>query len=166
MGEYAVIRTDLLSGTTQPADLVSLRFYGEDGEVADVENGVIAKLDGLEDGEREVMRAVAATSSDSLNDCVLVAGVEVLYDETKKNLDDYVNEAGTIVRGYVFRSRNMYSVTKEGFVGGVVPERNATVGIGAEGKIDAAGSNLGTCVAIEVAGRYTYYVIKVGVTEA
>ena len=28
---YAVIRTDLMSGTKQPADLVSLRFYDAAG---------------------------------------------------------------------------------------------------------------------------------------
>ena len=30
---YTVIRTDLMSGTKQPADLVSLRFYGADGQL-------------------------------------------------------------------------------------------------------------------------------------
>ena len=31
---YTVIRTDLMSGTNQPADLVSLRFYdGEDKQI-------------------------------------------------------------------------------------------------------------------------------------
>lgn len=52
---YAVIRTDLMSGTKQPADLVSLRFYDASGNKAEVENGVIVKLQGYEDGEREVM---------------------------------------------------------------------------------------------------------------
>ena len=41
---YTVIRTDLMSGTKQPADLVSLRFYGADANVAEVENGVIVEL--------------------------------------------------------------------------------------------------------------------------
>ena len=52
---YAVIRTDLMSGTKQPADLVSLRFYDASGNKAEVENGVIVKLQGYEDGEREVI---------------------------------------------------------------------------------------------------------------
>ena len=33
---YAVIRTDLMSGTKQPADLVSLRFYGASGVLRSV----------------------------------------------------------------------------------------------------------------------------------
>ena len=62
---YSVIRTDLMSGTKQPADLVSIRFYNDQDEVAEVENGVIVKLEGYEDGEREVMKAKAAKSTDS-----------------------------------------------------------------------------------------------------
>lgn len=163
---YTVIRTDLLSGTKQPADLVSLRFYGADGKPAEVENGVIVKLQGYEDGEREVMKAVAASAGDDLNDCAIVAGVEEMYDERKKNLDEYINEAGKATRGYIPRSRNMFSITKEGFVGGTAPAKDAAVGIGTGGKIDAAGTGLGKCVDIETAGRYTYYTIRIGKTEA
>lgn len=163
---YTIIRTDLMSGTNQPADLVSLRFYNGEGEQAEVENGVIVKLEGYEDGEREVMKAVAASAGADLNECAIVAGVEVMYDERKKNLDEYINEAGKAVRGYIPRSRNVFSVTKEGFVGGTVPVKGAEVGIGEGGKIDAAGTGLGVCVDIDVAGRYTYYAIKIAKTEA
>lgn len=163
---YAVIRTDLMSGTKQPADLVSLRFYDASGNKAEVENGVIVKLQGYEDGEREVMKAVAASAGDDLNDCAIVAAPEVMYDERKKNLDEFINEAGKAVRGYIPRSRNVFSVTKEGFVGGTVPAKGAEVGIGTGGKIDAAGKGLGVCVDVEVVGRYTYYAIKIGKTES
>lgn len=163
---YAVIRTDLMSGTKQPADLVSLRFYDAEGNKAEVENGVIVLLQGYEDGEREVMKAVAASAGADLNECAIVAGVEVMYDERKKNLDEFINEAGKATRGYIPRSRNVFSITKDGFVGGVVPVKGAEVGIGENGKIDAAGTGLGVCVDVEVAGRYTYYAIKVGKTEA
>ena len=120
---------------------------------------------GYEVGVRVVFMAIAATSSDSLNDCAIAAGVEVMYDERKKNLDEYINDAGKIVRGYIPRSRNIFSVTKEGFVDGSVPEVGGKVGIGEGGKIDASGTGLGTCVHIEVAGRYTYYAIQIGKTE-
>ena len=162
---YTVIRTDLMSGTKQPADLVSLRFYGADGQPAEVENGVIVKLQGYEDGEREVMKAVAASAGDDLNDCAIVAAPEVMYDERKKNLDEFINEAGKAIRGYILRSRNIFSVTKEGFVGGTAPTKGAKVGVGTGGKIDAAGTGLGVCVDVETVGRYTYYAIKIDKTE-
>lgn len=162
---YTVFRSDLMSGTKQPADLVSLRFYNAEGEVAEIENGAIVKLEGYEPGQREVIKAVAATSADDLNECAVVAGVEVAYDERKKNLDEYINEAGKAVRGYILRSRNLFSVTKDGFVGGVAPAKGASVGIGANGKLDAAGSGFGKCEEIDIVGRYTYYTIRIGKTE-
>jgi hypothetical protein len=161
MAIYSVIRTDLMSGTKQPADLVSLRFYDADGNTAEIENGAIVKLEGYEDGQREVMKAVAAKAGDDLNECAIVAGVEVMYDERKKNLDEYINEAGKAIRGYIPRNRNIFSVTAEGFVGGTVPSKGDTVGIGEGGKIDAAGTGLGVCVDVETTSRYTYYAIRV-----
>ena len=158
---YCVIRTDCMSGTHNASDLVSLRFYNAEGKVAEVENGAIVELKGYEEGQREVMKAVAATASSDLDKCAIVAGVEVMYDERKKNLDEYINEAGKAVRGYIPRSRNMFSVTKDGFVGGVAPVKGAEVGIGEGGKINASGTGLGVCVDVEAAGRYTYYTIEI-----
>lgn len=163
---YTVFRSDLLSGTSQGADLISARVYDTDETTPiAVENGTIIEIKELEEGQREIYKAVLATSSSKLSDCAVVGTPEVFYDERQKNLDEFINEAGTAVRGYILRSRNMFSETKEGFVGGTVPEKGDEVGIGANGKLDAAGTGFGTCVAIEVAGRYTYYVIRIGNTE-
>lgn len=162
---YCIVRTDLVSGTKQPADLVSLRFYAED-QMAEVENGVIVKLEGYEEGEREIHKATAAAANADLNECAIIANPEVMYDERKHNLEDYINEAGKAIRGYVPRSRNIFSFTKEGFVGGNVPTVGAQVGIGAGGKIDTAATGLGKCVHIETVGRYTYYAIEIAKTEA
>lgn len=159
---YTVIRTDLLSGTDVAADLVSLRVYDADDNQIAVENGTMVELNGYEEGQREVMKAVLATADSKVEDCAIVASEEVMYDERKKNLDEFVNEAGAICRGYIPRSRNIYSITKEGFVGATAPtEVGAEVGLGADGKLDAAGTGYGTVMAIEIAGRYTYYVIKI-----
>lgn len=162
---YCVIRTDLMSATKQPADLVSLRFYDSEGNVAAVENGVIVELQGFEENQREVRKAVAATASSDLNKCAIVAGVELMYDERKKSLDEFINEAGKATRGYIPRSRNIFSVTKDGFVGGTAPSVGDSVGVGTGGKIDASGSGLGKCVHIETAGRFTYYAIQIAPIE-
>lgn len=161
---YTVFRSDLLSGTDVAADLVSARVYNDDEKIA-VENGTIIELEGLEPGEREVHKAKLATASSKLSDCVVVGSPEVFYDERLKNLDQYINEPNKIVRGYVLRSRNMFSLTKEGFVDGTVPAVGDEVGIGTDGKLDNAGSGFGVCEAIELAGRYTYYVIRIANTE-
>lgn len=159
---YCVIRTDALHGTHAPEDLVSLRVYDADGNPIAVENGTIVELQGYEAGQREVQKAVLATASSDVAKCAIVASVEMMYDERMRNLDEYTNEANKICRGYIPRSRNLYSVTKEGFVGGTAPtETGAAVGIGDGGKLDAAGSGYGTLEEIEVVGRYTYYLIKI-----
>lgn len=157
---YTVFRSDLMSGTKQPADLVSLRYYiGE--EQAEVENGVIVELGSYEEGAREVRKATAATASSDLGNCAVVAGVEVMYDERKRNLDEFINEKGKATRGYLLRTNNIFSITAEGFVDKAVPAVDGAVGIGANGKLDASGSGFGKCIAIENAGRYTYYVIEI-----
>lgn len=169
--KYCVVRTDKPSGEAQMADMVSVRFYGANNKPAEVENGVIAELKGLEtigtnSNEHEIYKAVAATSSSKMNDVVIICSPELMYDERKKMLDEFINEEGKPARGYIPRSRNIYSWTKEGFVGGTVPAIGGNVGIGANGKLDASGSGFGKCIDIDIAGRYTYYAIEIGVTEA
>lgn len=164
MATYTVFRSDLLSGTDVAADLVSLRVY-KSNEPIEVENGTIVELKGYEEGQREVMKAELATSASKLSDCAIVGTPEVMYDERKKNLDEFVNEKGAIARGYIPRSRNMFSVTKEGFVGGTAPSVGDTIGIGEGGKLEKSGTGFGKCVAVEPTGRYTYYVIQIGATE-
>lgn len=169
--KYCVVRTDKPSGEAQMADMVSVRFYDANDNPAEVENGVIAELLGLEEtndgaNQHEIYKAVAATSSSDMNDCVIICSPELMYDERKKMLDEFINEEGKPARGYIPRSRNIYSWTKEGFVGSNVPTIGAFVGIGANGKLDASGSGFGKCIDIDVAGRYTYYAIEIGVTEA
>lgn len=163
---YCVVRTDRMIGTDVATHLRSVRFYGTENKPVEVENGVIAHLEGLEEGQREVHKAVAATAGADLTECVLIAAPEVMYDERLRNLDDFINEAGKAVRGYILHCNDEFSVTAEGFVNKAVPAVGANVGIGANGKIDAAGSGLGKCSHIETVGRYTYYTILVGKTEA
>lgn len=165
---YCVVRTDLMHGTHAPEDMVSLRFY-DGADVAEVENGVIAKITELEPHtvgtntiyEREIWKGVAASSSDDLADCVLIATPEVMYDERKRSLDEFINEAGVAARGYRLRDRNMFSLTAEGFVGGTAPTLGAAVGVGAGGKLDASGSGFGTCVHIEDVGSKKFYAIQI-----
>lgn len=164
--KYGVIRTDLMSGTDVAADLVSLKYFESD-QPAPIENGCVVKLEGLMDGEREVRKAVAPTADTPIDQIAIVATPEVMYDERKRNLDEFRNEAGQIVRGYIPRSRNIYSVTAESLTiaGGVTPAKGYVVELMAGVKpsvvVAATGATkLGEIIDIEKAGRYTYYVIQ------
>lgn len=166
MAKYCVIRTDLMSGTKQPADLLSVRVYDSENNKIDAENGLIVKVGALEEGEREVHIATLATDRDNIDECAILAGVEIMYDATKRSLDDYYNVAGKAVRAYIPRNRNVFSVTAKGFFNEAAPAVGDTVGVGANGKITAGGTGLGKCIAIEKAGLFTFYVIQIDKTSA
>lgn len=159
---YTVFRSDNLMGTAVGTYLASVRVYDAEDKPIPVENGTIVVLGNYEEGEREVRKATLANAESCACECAIVAAPEVLYDERQKNLDEFINEAGSIVRAYIPHCRDMYSVTKDGFVGGTAPtEVGAEVGLGADGKLDAAATGWGTVEAIETTSRYTYYVIKI-----
>ena len=73
------------------------------------------------EGEREVFLAKAPTAASKLDNCVLVNGVELLYDEraSMRNLNKFRNEAGDNVRGRHLHSGDIFSVTKEAIDGEV-----------------------------------------------
>lgn len=108
---YAVVRTDNLTGTRDGARLVSFHFYSGNAKAA-IENGNIVSIGALD--EPGVYKATAPTAKQALGKLALVAGVELIYDNhTYRNLDDYINEAGKEVRGYVLHSGDVFSVTAE-----------------------------------------------------
>ena len=166
--KYCVVRTDKPSGEAQMADMLSLRFYGSDGKVAEVENGVIAELQGLEtidasSNQHEIYKAVAATSSSNMNDCAIICSPELMYDERKKMLDEFINEAGKICRAYRPHSGDIFSVTIDALDATDVAVGNAvSVGEGVKLAVGATADNpFGTVIAIDQVGKYTYYVIQV-----
>ena len=168
MAKHAVVRTDLLDGTDVRGQLVSVKYMGADGNTpTEIDNGNVLKVESLIDGDREVYVGAIPTADTDINDIVLIASVEVLYDEHKKNLDDYVNEEGKICRGYRLRHGNTFSVTKEALDGVESPAKGNIVELKASTKlniVEAATSGstvIGKILDVEVGSRYTYYVIKI-----
>lgn len=164
---YTVFRSDLLEGTNDGSRLVSVEFYDAANKPAAIENGSLVKIVGLLDGEREVYKAVAPDADTPLEDLAVIGTPEVMYDERKKNLSDFINEAGVAARGYLLRARNVYSVTKEGLTGLATPAVGNVVELDGttKGKVVAASTSatvVGTIMAVESTGRYTYYVVNVG----
>lgn len=168
---YTVFRSDLMSGTDVGADLVSVRYCTEDaGEYkpSAIENGSVVELVELEDGNREVWTATNTKASSKINDVVVIGTPEVFYDERKKNLDEFINEAGQTSRGYRLRSGNIFSLTKEGFQTTLSQiEKDNVVELTDGNKFGVAATatdgatTVGKIIAVENTGRYTYYVIKI-----
>jgi len=178
---YGVVRTDNMYGTDVRAGLVSIKYIVTSGsgttespyvdtETA-IENGNVLKVGALMDGEREIHKGTAPAANDSIDDIVLIATPEVMYDERKHNLDEFINEAGKPCRGYRLHKWDIFSVTKDALDGAAEPAVGDIVELKAGTKLNvvAAGTGatsgstvVGKIIAVDVVGRYTYYAILVG----
>ncbi len=171
--KHAVVRTDLMYGTDVRSGLVSVRYMGSGGETpTNIDNGNVLKLKGLMEGEREIFVGVDVAVNDPLKDIVLVATPEVMYDERKRNLDEFENEAGRTARGYHLHDGDIVSLTQPAFADETAPAVNDIVELAAGTKLKAVRSatsgstTVGKIIAVDVVGRYTYYVIQVGEAAA
>lgn len=171
MANYAVVRTDNMAGTDVRSQLVSVQYLGSNGATPTaIENGNVLKIGALKTGEREIYVGGAVAANDSLDDVVLVASPEVMYDERLHNLDQYINEAGKTCRGYHIHTNDIFSVTKEALTGASTPDVGDVVELAAGTKLNvvaaATGATdgstvVGTIIAIDVVGAYTFYAIRV-----
>lgn len=173
MAKHGVVRTDLLDGTDVRAALVSIEYLGANGQTeTDIDNGNVLKVGALKGDasngyEREIYVGSQPAANDNLNDIVLIATPEVMYDERLRNLDDFYNVAGTPCRGYRLRHGNVFSVTKEALDGKASPAIGDIVELKAGTKLNVAASAtngstvVGKIIAIDVVGRHTYYAIRV-----
>lgn len=165
--KYAVVRTDLMYGTDDRSGLVSVKYMGNDGNTpTEIENGNVLKVKTLIEGEREIFKGEEVASGDKVDNIVLVAAPETMYDERKKNLDEFINEKDVAVRGYRLHNGNIFSVTKEALVGEATPAVGDIVELTSGTKLNvvksASGATVvGKIVEVEATGRYTYYVILV-----
>ena len=78
---------------------------------ADVDNGNIVAIGALADGESEAFVASKPTATTPISKLALIKAPEVLADERLKNLGDFYNKAGAIVRGYLFESGDEFRLT-------------------------------------------------------
>ena len=160
---YTVFRSDNLPGIDNRAYITSVLVQDANGKPIEVENGTIVKVGAKIDGKHDLYAATLAASTDTdLTKLAVIGTPELIYDEsTYHNLDEFINEKGKAAAAYMLGRGGDFAVTKEGFVSATAPTAvGGTVGIGTNGKINASGSGLGTVLAIETAGRYTFYTIR------
>ena len=165
MKNYAVVRTDNLRGTYVGSALVSFRFHDAEGKEAALENGnVITLAAKMPEISRDMWKGVAPAAGEKLGKLCLVAGVELNYDERDRDLDDFINEAGSDVRGYVLHSGDEFSVTKEALEGTADEATNKYIEVDAatKWKVSASADNaIAELEAIENEGGYVYHVYRV-----
>ena len=168
---YGIVRTDKMYGTDVRAALVSIQYLGGNGATPTaIENGNVLKVGALKTGEREVYVGGAVAATDKVEDIVLIATPEVPYDERKRNLEDFINEAGKNCRGYRLHSGDIFSVTKDALAGAASPAVGDVVELAAGTKLNikaaATGATdgstvVGKIIAKDVVGKITFYAIQV-----
>lgn len=173
---YAVVRTDNLYATdVRGGGLVSIKYIVTDSSGSEpvdvetaIENGCVLKITDLMDGEREVFKGVEPEDDTDLGDICLIATPELMYDERKHDLSDFINEAGRICRGYRLHHADTFSVTADAFdtelseieVGNIV-ELQDGVKMNVVASATADTTTIGKIIAIEPVGSYVFYVILV-----
>ena len=175
---YGVVRTDNMYATdVRGGGLVSIKYIvtenaGQANETKTetaIENGCVLKIGDLMDGQREVYEGTAPAKGDALGDLCLIATPELMYDERKHDLDEFINEAGKIARGYRFHHADTFSLTADAFetalseiaVGNIIELQNNKTKMKVVASATASTTTVGKIIAIEQAGKYTYYVICV-----
>lgn len=111
MAKYSIVRTDNMQAS-DVGILYSAKYYtGATPVETAIENGMVVKLDGLLENEREIFKAIAPeNTSDTV---VLVAAPELIYDESTRalGLDDFINKVGKPFRCYSFYKQDITSVS-------------------------------------------------------
>lgn len=144
---YTVITREAMASEYDGTKRKSAKFYNSDVP-AEIENGMVVKIAGTIPGEREVLKVVAPEGTEDVADLWIVTTPEVVADERKKNISDFVNEAGQIITIDKLMPNDIFSLTAEGLTGTAVAGHN--VGLASAGGVklvvDAATSGMGTVI--------------------
>lgn len=128
---------------------------------ADVDNGNIVAIGALADGESEAFAASKPTATTPISKLALVHAPEVMKDDRLKNLGDFYNKSGSIVRAYLFESGDEFRLTAEGITGtpkvGSAIEADASYKLKAVDSATSSSTQIGTVIAVEG----DYYVVRV-----
>lgn len=110
----AIVRKDkMLAGYN--GNLESVILHDKAGKQVESTNGVFVFVEGLLEGQREVKKGVLADVADVAKDVLLIHNSEVMYDERKYKLADFVIEEGKAARAYRLYDGDIITLTKDLF---------------------------------------------------
>lgn len=111
---YAVVKREAMA-SENVANLRKSFKYLPSGVATAVQNGNVVKATSVISGERELLEGSTPLVNTELKDILLVTTPEVMADERKKNLDEFINEAGAIATGDRLISGDIFTVTADAF---------------------------------------------------
>jgi hypothetical protein len=154
-------------GTNVASGLVSVKYLPS-GVATAVENGSFVLLGGLDTNQREVFAGATPAVNSALDEVVLIASEEVNKKVKFDTLDQFINEAGAVCRGYRLHKGDIFSITADAFTTAVTPTVGTSI---LELKADVKGVVVNTptsgstkvadLIAIEADGPVTWYVFQV-----
>ena len=159
MAKHAMIRTDNLAGTVHGKYLVSIRM------TENLDNGCIVVPGAYEAGAREVRTYTAPEADTPVGKIAILASEEVNKEVTYDTVGGFYNKEGAIARGYIFEHGDIFSVTAEAFeeapeVGNTIEVKAGSYKL-ATAKTTTGATVIGECIAIELDGATTWYVVRV-----
>ena len=109
---YAIFNSDLMTAITDASKHVFFKITG-----SAVQNGNVVKIGTLVSGERNVYTYETPARDTALTAIAILTTPELMSDERKKNLNDFINDVDTIARGFMFEKGDVFSVTTDGLTG-------------------------------------------------
>jgi hypothetical protein len=169
---YAIVNLDRMSGTKDPANLVSVQYYVNTTKTA-VQNGSIVVLNGLDDNQREVFKAIAVADADDAASTVgngalfLIASPEYMTDNSKL-MSEFTNPTTEPARAYRLCYGDIFGVTADAFYGTTQPtSTNKYVTLYGNGNVlmtgvsSASNNKIGEFIGSQSIGGVTFYFIHV-----
>ena len=137
----AIVRRDNIKSATN-GHLYSVVVENSGSTAIDAENGLFVEVGALMEGQREARHGKVGE-----NATALVCAPELMYDERLNHLDEFVIEAGTVVRAFELQLGDIFTITADGFTSGnidslavgtkvIVDGTNGKLKAGTGGKIE------------------------------
>lgn len=158
---YAIVTRERMTSESVSAARLSAKYLPS-GTATAIENGNVVLIGSLVSGEREVYTTTTPAKDSLLSVIGLVTTPEVMVDERKKNLDEFINEAGDIITVDKLYSGDIFSVTVDGLTGtktvGDVVELQAGTKLNTASTLTSGATKVGTLIDI-VNDKYAIQVI-------
>ena len=155
---YGIFRSDLMTATKDASKHVFFKIV-----TTAVENGNVLKIGNLVTGERNSYTYATPTATTALTSIAIISTPELMSNERKTNLNEFINEVGTTARAFMFEKGDVFSVTADALTGtdiavGNIVELQAGTKLKVVTTLTSGSTKVGTVIAIEG----NYYMIRVG----
>lgn len=127
--KYAVITRERMTSEYDGTKRIAVKI------AEDLQNGSVVVVGGLVDGEREAYSTSKPALDTAVSAIAILTSPEVCADERKKNLSDFTNPKEKLATADLLCSRDIFSLTAEGFDG--TPAKDAIVELQASYKLKA-----------------------------